>query len=179
MPNKILIKRGLKANVPALNAGELALLTDTREVLIGHSGGNFTVGKAERDFCRMLNLGVLTVSSMTSATLTLNTDTMTTNTNMNTTNGIKITKAGFYLLNLTLEIEGAAATGNAVTGIQLNGGTFLDSVFDFTGLASEHKTVNLSHVIKLAVNDVLTIRAANNTNKTLSYKVPILTAIEH
>ncbi|HCF71936.1 MAG TPA: hypothetical protein DER33_10220 [Syntrophomonas sp.] len=40
MANKIQIKRGLKTNLPALDVGEPALCTDTKEVFIGNSGGN-------------------------------------------------------------------------------------------------------------------------------------------
>ena len=40
MANKIQIRRGLKANLPALDVGEPALCTDTKEVFVGNSGGN-------------------------------------------------------------------------------------------------------------------------------------------
>ena len=40
MANKIQIRRGLKANLPALDVGEPALCTDTKEVFIGNTGGN-------------------------------------------------------------------------------------------------------------------------------------------
>ena len=40
MANKIQIRRGLKTNLPALDVGEPALCTDTKEVFVGNSGGN-------------------------------------------------------------------------------------------------------------------------------------------
>jgi hypothetical protein len=40
MANLIKIKRGLKANLPALEIGELAFCTDTKELFIGRSDGN-------------------------------------------------------------------------------------------------------------------------------------------
>ena len=44
MANKILIKRGLKANMPILSEGELGYPTDTRELFIGTGGGNVNIG---------------------------------------------------------------------------------------------------------------------------------------
>jgi hypothetical protein len=40
MANKIQIRRGLKANLPALDVGEPAFCTDTQEVFVGNAGGN-------------------------------------------------------------------------------------------------------------------------------------------
>ncbi len=40
MPQKILIKRGLHANLPTLDVGELGLTTDRKQVYIGTSDGN-------------------------------------------------------------------------------------------------------------------------------------------
>jgi hypothetical protein len=43
MFQKILHKRGLKANLPSLDVGELALCTDTNEVFMGSTNGNFKI----------------------------------------------------------------------------------------------------------------------------------------
>lgn len=43
MANKIQIKRGLKANLPALSVGELALCTDTNELHMGTDSGTVRV----------------------------------------------------------------------------------------------------------------------------------------
>jgi hypothetical protein len=40
MADKIIIKRGLKANLPVLDDGELAFCTDTNELFIGSESGN-------------------------------------------------------------------------------------------------------------------------------------------
>lgn len=40
MSNTIKLKRGLKANLPALAVGELCLCTDTKELYIGTDSGN-------------------------------------------------------------------------------------------------------------------------------------------
>lgn len=44
MANKIQLKRGLKANLPALSAGEPGYTTDTRELYIGTGSGNVNMG---------------------------------------------------------------------------------------------------------------------------------------
>ena len=46
MANKIQIRRGLKAKLPVLSVGELALTTDTNEVYIGTNSGNKRVDGA-------------------------------------------------------------------------------------------------------------------------------------
>lgn len=45
MAQTIIIKRGLKANLPALAAGEFGLCTDTKEVFIGDGSSNIFVGR--------------------------------------------------------------------------------------------------------------------------------------
>lgn len=47
MANKILIKRGLKASLPALNAGELAVTTDTGNVQLWVGTNNTTAGNTQ------------------------------------------------------------------------------------------------------------------------------------
>lgn len=45
MANQIKIKRGLKANIPRLNEGELGYATNTKELYVGNaSGGNTLIG---------------------------------------------------------------------------------------------------------------------------------------
>jgi hypothetical protein len=39
------ILRGVKANAPVLEAGESYLATDTNEIVIGTTGGNFVLGR--------------------------------------------------------------------------------------------------------------------------------------
>lgn len=46
--NHLQIKRGLKANLPTLEAGELALCTDTKEIYIGNGTGNILVGSTDK-----------------------------------------------------------------------------------------------------------------------------------
>ena len=46
MANLIRIRRGIKANLPVLSVGELALCTDVNEIYIGTNGGNLEIGKA-------------------------------------------------------------------------------------------------------------------------------------
>lgn len=48
MPNKIQVRRGLKANLPALSSGEPGLATDTGEFFIGTPGGNLQLATAAR-----------------------------------------------------------------------------------------------------------------------------------
>ncbi|MEM1484497.1 hypothetical protein V6615_06400 [Oscillospiraceae bacterium PP1C4] len=43
MPTKILLKRGLKSNLPILNAGEAAFTTDTKELYIGSGTDNYSM----------------------------------------------------------------------------------------------------------------------------------------
>ncbi len=43
MEKKLLIKRGVKANLPTLSTGELGLCTDTNELYVGSSSGNTLV----------------------------------------------------------------------------------------------------------------------------------------
>lgn len=43
MANKIKFKRGLKSKLPALEAGEPAFLTDTRELFVGTGSGNVNI----------------------------------------------------------------------------------------------------------------------------------------
>ncbi len=45
MANKIQVKRGLKANIPALNVGEPGFTTDTKEFFIGSVSGNVQLAK--------------------------------------------------------------------------------------------------------------------------------------
>ena len=47
MANKIQIRRGLKTNLPALDVGEPALCTDTKEVFVGNAGGNVALVNKE------------------------------------------------------------------------------------------------------------------------------------
>ena len=47
MPNKIQIRRGLKASLPALSAGEPALCTDSKEVYVGSASGNIQLVTSE------------------------------------------------------------------------------------------------------------------------------------
>lgn len=44
MANKILQRRGLKANMPNLSSGEIGYATDTRETFIGTGSGNVNMG---------------------------------------------------------------------------------------------------------------------------------------
>lgn len=44
MANKIQQRRGLKANMPTLSAGEIGYATDTRETFIGTGSGNVNMG---------------------------------------------------------------------------------------------------------------------------------------
>lgn len=44
MANKIQVRRGLKANIPTLSAGEPGYTTDTRELYIGTGSGNVNMG---------------------------------------------------------------------------------------------------------------------------------------
>lgn len=44
MANKILQRRGLKANLPTLSSGEIGYATDTRETFIGTGSGNVNMG---------------------------------------------------------------------------------------------------------------------------------------
>ena len=48
MANKIQFKRGLKASLPTLSAGEPALCTDTKEVYVGGSAGNIKLVTGEQ-----------------------------------------------------------------------------------------------------------------------------------
>jgi microcystin-dependent protein len=43
MPTKILMRRGLKADLPSLDAGEYGVTTDTNEVYVGSSNGNLLI----------------------------------------------------------------------------------------------------------------------------------------
>ena len=45
MANKIQVKRGLKASIPALNVGEPGFTTDTKEFYIGSASGNVQLAK--------------------------------------------------------------------------------------------------------------------------------------
>jgi hypothetical protein len=47
MPNQIKIRRGLKANLPALAVGELGFATDTGELYIGTASGNVKLAPSE------------------------------------------------------------------------------------------------------------------------------------
>ena len=47
MSQKILTKRGLKANIPILDVGEPAFTTDTNEFFIGGASGNINITKRE------------------------------------------------------------------------------------------------------------------------------------
>jgi len=50
MANKIQVKRGLKASLPLLNAGEPALCTDTKQIYVGDGTANIELAnKAEVD----------------------------------------------------------------------------------------------------------------------------------
>lgn len=131
-----------------------------------------------KDYCRMTQANTETVDISVQKDLVLYGNSQTDNNNMIATNGIKINKTGIYLLNVCSAITGVNASGNIVCGIALNGSLFLKAVFDFTNLASENKTLNLSHVIKLSKNDVLTIKVTNNTSKAINFTTNILTAIE-
>jgi microcystin-dependent protein len=43
MPTKILMRRGLKADLPSLDEGEYGLTTDTKEIYVGSSEGNLLI----------------------------------------------------------------------------------------------------------------------------------------
>ena len=45
MPQTIQIKRGLKAHLPTLLAGEMAFCTDTKEIYVGDGTNNTVVGR--------------------------------------------------------------------------------------------------------------------------------------
>ena len=47
MANRIYIRRGLKASLPALNAGELAVTTDTGNVQLWVGTNNTTAGNTQ------------------------------------------------------------------------------------------------------------------------------------
>lgn len=46
MAQTILVKRGLKINIPTLAAGEMGFCTDTKEVFVGDGASNILVGRA-------------------------------------------------------------------------------------------------------------------------------------
>jgi hypothetical protein len=43
MADTIKVKRGLKADLPVLDIGEMAFCTDTKELFIGTENGNFLI----------------------------------------------------------------------------------------------------------------------------------------
>ncbi len=55
MANKIQIKRGLKASLPALDSGEFGLCTDSEEVFIGNNGKNIDITNKSQLAEKMMN----------------------------------------------------------------------------------------------------------------------------
>lgn len=61
MESKVLVKHGLKANLPTLDIGEFGFCTDTKEVFIGSSTGNVLV---RRDITDSANNGNIVVDGI-------------------------------------------------------------------------------------------------------------------
>lgn len=132
MANKILVKRGLAAGIPALSEGELGLATDTEELYIGVASGNKRLDCSYFETIvplAMNSLQTLTNTQADKAFIASNTRGAT---GLISTDDAKVQKVFLHLVGVATNtfaggnaLDGSVATDNQWMA-NLNGGSAFD-----------------------------------------------------
>lgn len=180
MANKIQVKRGLKASLPLLNAGEPALCTDTKQIYVGDGTANIELAnKAEVDSA---------IGQISNPNLLINGDFQIWQRGVS----FGVIPANSYTADRWNNNEGSSLTEKTISGIKhitsSNPSGLLQIIEDFDGKLS-NKVVTLSVLMKantqirlevngvssnpLSCSDYTLLKFTTNIGTILNGKLPI------